>query len=75
MDIETERELREFKKEQDAFALELKKEQDKMSRLLHGEMGKDIKEVINGNKIVKLSFREKLKYKVNFILNKIFDTF
>ena len=43
--------------------------------MLRGSMGKDIDDVLSGKVKVKLSFFEKMKYKINFWLDKIFNTF
>lgn len=42
---------------------------------LLGEMGKDIENVLSGKVKVRLSFWEKFRYKVKFIVNKFFNTF
>ena len=55
--------------------LAIKNEQEKMARMLRGSMGKDIDDVLSGKVKVKLSFFEKMKYKINFWLDKIFNAF
>ena len=38
-------------------------------------MGDDIKDVLEGKKVVKLTFKEKIKYKINSWFNKLFEVF
>ena len=42
--------------------------------LKNGNMGKDIYDIINNKKIVKVSFIKQIKYKINKIIDKIFKT-
>lgn len=46
-----------------------------MKEKLTQEMGKDIKEVLNGNRIVEISSKEKFNFKVKSIIKKIFRMF
>lgn len=72
---EINRELRELNNEKAVNEHYLDKEKQKYALLLKNEMGNDIKSVLNGEKKVKLSFFEKMKYKLKFILDKIFNIF
>lgn len=72
--IEIERELSQLKLDQDRGKHELENEKMRIASLLLNDMGKDIDDVINGKVAVKMSYFEKLKYKIKFILNKIFNT-
>ena len=65
------RELREYIKEKKKQETILNAEQLKIATMLKGNMGKDMLEVLEGKKTVKLSFKEKMKYK----LKKIRDFF
>lgn len=46
-----------------------------IAKKLNGLMGDDIKDVLEGKKVVKLTFKEKIKYKVNLWFNKLFEVF
>ena len=46
-----------------------------MKEKLTQEMGKDIKEVLNGNRIVEISSKEKFIFKIKSIIKKIFRMF
>lgn len=65
------RELREWKNEQIIQENTLKAEQQKISDMLKGDMGKDIHDVLSGKKQVKLSKFDIFKYKLNYYINKI----
>lgn len=73
--VELNREVRNLENDKNMSILAIKNEQEKMARMLRGSMGKDIDDVLSGKVKVKLSFFEKMKYKVNFWLDKIFNTF
>lgn len=73
--IDTNRELNQLQNDKKKMEIELLNERYRIAHLLIGEMGKDIDEVLCGKKIVKLSFWEKVKYKINFFLEKLFKTF
>lgn len=64
------KELRELDADKEKTKYELMSSQKRMSDLLLNELGSDIKDVINGKTIVKLSFKEKVK---SFFL-RIFNT-
>ena len=69
------RELNGLKTDRISYENELKNEREKMAYFLRNELGEDIDNVLNGKVIVKLSFKEKLKYKLKYIIDKIFNTF
>jgi hypothetical protein len=70
---EINKELSELNKDKKIFKEELEKHKNQMAHLLLNEMGKDIDDVINGNVKIKLSFKEKIKYKLKYFLDKIFS--
>lgn len=72
-DIGVNRELRELENERKLHRIVLKSEQEKIAKMLKGEMGKDMKDVINGRKRVKMPFFQMLKYKINYWLDKLFS--
>ena len=72
---ELNREIKNLENDKRMSVLAIKNEQEKMARMLRGSMGKDIDDVLSGKVKVKLSFFEKMKYKINFWLDKIFNTF
>lgn len=49
--------------------------QNNIAQELLGDMGKDIDNVLSGKVKVKLSWRERMAYKIKFWLNKLFKTF
>jgi len=71
-DIELNRELRELRNERRLNEQILRNHQENMKRMLCGDLGKDMQNVLSGKTKVKLSFFEKLKYKVDFYIKKIF---
>lgn len=73
--FELNRELNGLKTDRISYENELKNEREKMAYFLRNELGEDIDNVLNGKVIVKLSFKEKLKYKLKYIIDKIFNTF
>jgi len=46
-------------------------EKKRWEALLKGSVGQDMKDVLSGKKKVKLSFKEKIKYKKTYYKNKI----
>ena len=50
-------------------------QQRKIAQELLGNMGKDIDSVLSGKVKVKLPFLMRLRYKVNFWIDKLFKTF
>ena len=52
---------------------ELNKQKQQMANMLLNDLGKDIDNVLNGNVKVKLSFFEKLKYKIRYYIDKLFN--
>lgn len=73
--IDTNRELNQLNNDKKIIEMELSNERDRIANLLMGEMGKDIDDVLCGKKVVKLSFFEKVKYKIKFFLDNLFKTF
>jgi len=43
----------------------IKSHQNMLSEMLNGSMGKDIDDVLSGKKQVKLTWRQKMKYKID----------
>ena len=72
-DWELKIELEEHKNDKSFYENELLSKRVYMSELLKGEMGKDINDVLEGKIIVKLSWKERLKYKIKFYLTKLFE--
>ena len=50
----------------------IKGHQNNISQMLNGSMGKDIDDVLSGKKQVKLTWKEKMKYKIDNFL-KLFN--
>lgn len=70
---ELKKELEEYQNEKSLYEDELLLKRSSMAELLKGEMGKDMNDVLDGKIIVKLSWRERLKYKIKFYLTKLFE--
>ena len=67
-DIELNRELKNLQIDRRNYENELKSEQIKISQELMGDMGKDMMEVLSGNKKIKLPLKDKIKYEIkNFL--------
>lgn len=73
--IEVNKELQALNKEKTIYEYELDKEKEKLKYSLLGDMGKDIDAVLSGEKKVEISTKQKIKYKVRHILEKIFKLF
>lgn len=74
-DLDLVREARGLKNDKIMTNRLLDEEQQTMKNSLMGDLGKDMDDVLSGRVKVKLSWKEKIKYKVNFWLNKFFKTF
>lgn len=61
---ELNRELTSLISEKKMGAAAIKSQQNAISLMLNGYMGKDINDVLSGKKVVKLSLGQKLKYKI-----------
>lgn len=72
-DWELNRELSEFKRQNMIHEKELSNKRNEMSNLLLNEMGRDMDDVLNGKIKIKLSFFEKIKYKLINIFNRLFN--
>jgi hypothetical protein len=70
---EINRELKEIDKEREVFHQELSNKRKHMANMLLNDMGKDIDDVLNGRVKVELSRKEKIKYKIKYYINKLFD--
>ena len=67
-DIELNREFKNLQIDRRNYENELKSEQIKISQELMGDMGKDMMEVLSGNKKIKLPLKDKIKYEIkNFL--------
>lgn len=75
MDLEVSSELNRLKLDEYNKQQEIKREVNRLAFLLKGEMGKDIHDVLEGRVKVELSWKEKLKYKCNYFINKLFSIF
>ena len=73
--FELNRELRELNKEHSLYELELSNYRNKIAHDLQNEMGRDMKDVLEGKVKIKLSLSQRLKYKIKYWINKIFQTF
>lgn len=70
---ELNKELRGLKNDQLMTERAVMTKQEEIAKKLHGEMGQDMIDVLNGRKKVKLSINEKIKYRVNRFFNKLFE--
>jgi hypothetical protein len=73
--IEVNFELQELEKERASYEYELEMHKEKLKQSLLGDMGKDIDDVLSGNKIVELPQKEKIKYKIKHFFESIFNLF
>ena len=70
---ELNRELKEIDKEREVFTQELTNTRQLMAILLFNDMGKDMDDVLKGKVKVKLSWKERMKYKIKYYINKLFE--
>jgi hypothetical protein len=70
---EINRELKEIDKEREVFNQELSNKRQNMANMLLSDMGKDMDDVLNGRVKVELSMKEKIKYKIKYYVNKLFE--
>ena len=68
---EINREIDLMKSDKKQFEIELMSFQNKYSKLLKNELGKDIDNVLSGKIKVKLTLKERFKYFIKNIFNKI----
>ena len=70
-DLEYNREVKNLNIDKQNYERELKSEQLKLLNQLKGDMGKDMVSVLNGEKTVKLSFKDRILYAIK----RFFKTF
>ena len=63
-DLEYNREVKNLNIDKQNYERELKSEQLKLLNQLKGDMGKDMISVLNGEKTVKLSFKDRIFYAI-----------
>lgn len=66
-DIEMAKELRALNGERIVGEKMLSSQQNMLAEQLRGEMGKDMMDVLQGKKTVKLSWKDKFKAKLNYL--------
>lgn len=64
MKNELEMEITSLESERKMGEMAIRSHQNTISAMLNGSMGQDINDVLSGKKKVKLTFRQKLKYKI-----------
>ena len=75
MDVKLEREIKALSGDLAMTKIAVNNIQKEMNDLLNGDMGKDIHEVLNGQRVVKLGVIEKYKIKFRKLLEMIFNMF
>ena len=75
MDVQLEREIKALSGDLAMTKIAVNNIQKEMNDLLNGDMGKDIHEVLNGQRVVKLGVIEKYKIKFRKLLEMIFNMF
>ncbi len=73
LNLGSEKKLLDSEKEASMKALEIAKNQ--YAEMLLGDMGKDIEDVLSGRVKVKLSWKEKMKYKIRGFIDTILKIF
>ena len=71
--IVTNKELNGLKQDRLGYEIELKTHQQHLLESLKGDMGKDIQNVLSGKVKVQLPFWQRCKYKIKYILERIFN--
>ena len=69
------KELTAIKNDKIIFEHELSQHRDNIAFMLKNGMGEDMDDVLSGKKVVQIPFWERMKYKISFLLNKLFNTF
>lgn len=70
---EVNKELSGLNQDKKTFEEELNKHKQQMANMLLNNLGKDIDDVLTGKVKVKLSFGQKLKYKIRYYIDKLFN--
>lgn len=68
-----EMENRQLEEDRKQFKMELATQQNKYSVMLNGEMGEDIKNVLNGKVKVDLPKKQRIMFKIKCFFNNIFN--
>lgn len=74
-EFELEREIRTLNSEIEKSASAIEGRRNKYAEMLLGDMGKDIDAVLSGKVKVKLSFKDKVKYKIRGFFHSIMRFF
>lgn len=74
IDSETAKELEALENGRKLGKVILEANQRRIADMMKSEMGQDMKDVLSGKKQVKEPFMSRLKYKINFYIDKIFNT-
>ena len=74
-DVLVKKELRGLESDRLMAKLAIENERDKYANLLRGNMGKDINDVLSGKVVVKLTAKEKFKYKLKSFFDRLFKMF
>lgn len=69
------RELADYESEKKKGDEALLNRRNKYAEMLLGEMGKDIDNVLSGKVVVKLSFKDKMKYKIKGFIQSLLKYF
>lgn len=69
------KELRGLESDRLMTKLAVENERDRYANLLKGGMGKDIDDVLSGKVVVKLTAKEKFKYKLKSFFDRLFKMF
>lgn len=67
------KELEELNREKTLNKLSLEREQNRLLELFKNGMGNDIDNVLSGKEKVQLTFCEKIKYKIRFFFDSLFN--
>ena len=73
--FELNRELREYQNDKVQYEKELQVIQEGIANDLKNGLGDDIKKVLNGEEVIEIPKKMKIKYSVRHYLNKIFKHF
>ena len=73
-DLAVSREKKALDSEKNMSRKALSFQRNKIAEELLGGMGKDMEDVLSGKVKVRLPFLTRLKYKINFFVNKIFKS-
>lgn len=70
---ELNKELRGLKNDRKMTERSIAFQQTEIAKKLKGEMGKDMMDILNGNKKIEIPLKQKVKFRINRFFDKLFE--